>query len=103
MGPWTGEHPLLGPQQRKGQRVGRPGRRPDLRVSPRHLKQFGATDSYRLNCGFFDGHVESMGDLQASNPHMWLPKGTTYTPSSTFPLPNDVKAIYGGTIAKGID
>jgi len=43
-----------------------------------------------------------MGDLQASNPHMWLPKGTTYTPSN-FKMPNDVQAAYGATIANGID
>jgi prepilin-type processing-associated H-X9-DG protein len=67
--------------------------------------QFGATDSYRLNCGFFDGHVESMGDLQASNPHMWMPKGTAYDPATAkqFKLPNDAQALYGATIANGID
>ncbi len=29
-----------------------------------------------MNCGFFDGHVETLGDLQASNPNFWYPKGT---------------------------
>ena len=37
-GPLDRRHPLLGPQQRKGQRVGRPGRRPNLRVSTRHAQ-----------------------------------------------------------------
>jgi prepilin-type N-terminal cleavage/methylation domain-containing protein/prepilin-type processing-associated H-X9-DG protein len=36
----------------------------------------GAADTYRLNVGFFDGHVETMGDLEASDWRMWVPKGT---------------------------
>jgi prepilin-type N-terminal cleavage/methylation domain-containing protein/prepilin-type processing-associated H-X9-DG protein len=103
VGPWTGGTHSWDRSNAKGNASGGPV---DARIYAfRHgtLKQFGATDSYRLNCGFFDGHVESMGDLQASNPHMWLPKGTTYTPSATFPLHNDVKALYGATIANGID
>lgn len=34
-------------------------------------------DSYRINVGFFDGHVETLGDLEASNPEFWAPKGTS--------------------------
>jgi prepilin-type processing-associated H-X9-DG protein len=34
------------------------------------------TDSYRFNAGFFDGHVETMGDLQGADPRFWYPKGT---------------------------
>jgi prepilin-type N-terminal cleavage/methylation domain-containing protein/prepilin-type processing-associated H-X9-DG protein len=37
---------------------------------------FGATDSYKFNAAFFDGHVETLGDLEGSNPMYWLPKGT---------------------------
>ena len=33
-------------------------------------------DSFRFNAGFFDGHVETLGDLQGSDPRMWFPKGT---------------------------
>jgi prepilin-type N-terminal cleavage/methylation domain-containing protein/prepilin-type processing-associated H-X9-DG protein len=33
-------------------------------------------DAYKLNVGFFDGHVELLGDLEASNPGFWWPKGT---------------------------
>ena len=29
-----------------------------------------------LNAGFFDGHVETLGDLEGSNPEFWVPKGT---------------------------
>ena len=37
----------------------------------------GAADSFQFNVGFYDGHVEKMGDLQGSDPAMWNPKGTT--------------------------
>lgn len=30
----------------------------------------------RGNVGFFDGHVELMDDLQATNPTLWMPTGT---------------------------
>jgi prepilin-type N-terminal cleavage/methylation domain-containing protein/prepilin-type processing-associated H-X9-DG protein len=33
-------------------------------------------DSYRFNAGFFDGHVEALGDLEGANPEFWFPKGT---------------------------
>jgi prepilin-type N-terminal cleavage/methylation domain-containing protein/prepilin-type processing-associated H-X9-DG protein len=31
---------------------------------------------YRFNAVFFDGHVETLGDLDGSNPVYWMPKGT---------------------------
>ncbi|MEO6434165.1 MAG: hypothetical protein ABIP55_00165, partial [Tepidisphaeraceae bacterium] len=31
---------------------------------------------YQFNCGFFDGHVETMTDLAGANPQLWYPKGT---------------------------
>ncbi len=33
-------------------------------------------NAYKMNLAFFDGHVETMGDLDASNPQMWLPVGS---------------------------
>jgi prepilin-type N-terminal cleavage/methylation domain-containing protein len=33
-----------------------------------------AGNAYKLNLVFHDGHAETQGDLQASNPHIWLPK-----------------------------
>ncbi len=36
-------------------------------------------NAYKLNLAFYDGHVETMGDLEASNPHIWLPKGSLLT------------------------
>jgi prepilin-type N-terminal cleavage/methylation domain-containing protein/prepilin-type processing-associated H-X9-DG protein len=64
--------------------------------------QDGPTDAYRLNVAFFDGHVENMGDLQSSDPNMWLPEGTFYNPGQGFPMPNDTAAAYGGNVARTI-
>lgn len=32
--------------------------------------------AFKLNVGFFDGHVETIGDTEAANPALWFPKGT---------------------------
>ena len=65
-------------------------------------RQKGAADAYRFNLGFFDGHVESLGDLQGSNPELWLPKGAYYDPSAGFPMPADTARAYGGNVARVI-
>ena len=36
----------------------------------------GPADSFKFNAAFFDGHVETMGDLQGSDPALWHPSGT---------------------------
>lgn len=33
-------------------------------------------NAYKLNLVFFDGHAETQGDLESTNPHQWLPQGT---------------------------
>jgi prepilin-type processing-associated H-X9-DG protein len=40
------------------------------------LKQYTKGDNFKANFGFFDGHVELLGDLESSRPEYWLPKGT---------------------------
>jgi prepilin-type N-terminal cleavage/methylation domain-containing protein/prepilin-type processing-associated H-X9-DG protein len=40
-------------------------------------KAGGSADSFRFNAGFFDGHVESLGDLEGADPALWMPTGTT--------------------------
>jgi prepilin-type N-terminal cleavage/methylation domain-containing protein/prepilin-type processing-associated H-X9-DG protein len=63
-------------------------------LSYRHGKnlQRGPADSYRFNVAFFDGHVETLGDLEGSDPAMWNPKGTIINAH----LFNDVaKRFYG--------
>jgi len=53
---------------------------------------FGATNAYKFNAGFFDGHVETLGDLEGANPAYWVPSGSTiaYTEMQT-----DVAKLYG--------
>ena len=38
---------------------------------------FGKTNSYQFTAGFYDGHVETLGDLQGADPAYWAPTGTT--------------------------
>ncbi|HEX4053761.1 MAG TPA: type II secretion system protein [Tepidisphaeraceae bacterium] len=44
----------------------------------RHGNQspFGKTGSYEFNAGFYDGHVETLGDLEGADPAYWMPTGT---------------------------
>jgi prepilin-type N-terminal cleavage/methylation domain-containing protein/prepilin-type processing-associated H-X9-DG protein len=60
----------------------------------------GAANSYRINVGFFDGHAETLGDLEASDPNFWLPKDTVYDTGGNFPLCKDAATSFGlaGTI-----
>jgi prepilin-type N-terminal cleavage/methylation domain-containing protein/prepilin-type processing-associated H-X9-DG protein len=36
----------------------------------------GKSDTYRFNAAFYDGHVETLGDFQGSDPAYWMPTGT---------------------------
>lgn len=51
----------------------------------------GPANSFRMNVGFFDGHVETMGDLDAANPGLWMPRGSTTTDKEVY---GDVKNKY---------
>jgi prepilin-type N-terminal cleavage/methylation domain-containing protein/prepilin-type processing-associated H-X9-DG protein len=44
----------------------------------RHGNQspFGKTNSYLFNAGFYDGHVETLSDLEGADPAYWAPTGT---------------------------
>jgi prepilin-type processing-associated H-X9-DG protein len=55
--------------------------------------QRGRGDTYRFNAGFFDGHVETLGDLQGADPSMWFPKGTELVIDSV-QVYGDVKKKY---------
>jgi prepilin-type N-terminal cleavage/methylation domain-containing protein len=33
--------------------------------------------TFRMNAVFFDGHAETLDEIQSANPSLWLPKGTT--------------------------
>jgi prepilin-type processing-associated H-X9-DG protein len=50
-----------------------------------NVKSGGATNGFKMNVGFFDGHVETMGDLDASNPVYWVPKGSTIAATTRAP------------------
>ncbi len=40
-----------------------------------------AANAFKINLIFHDGHGETQGDLEATNPHQWLPQGTVVGPS----------------------
>lgn len=58
-------------------------------------------NAYKLNIIFMDGHSEKMGDLDAANPHMWLPAGSQLDPSSMYPDARQRYAAGGGLIQIG--
>jgi prepilin-type N-terminal cleavage/methylation domain-containing protein/prepilin-type processing-associated H-X9-DG protein len=45
----------------------------------------GPADSFRFNAGFYDGHVETLGDLEGANPHLWVPRGTRVPANEAYP------------------
>jgi prepilin-type processing-associated H-X9-DG protein len=49
----------------------------------RHGSQlpFAQSDQMKMNCGFFDGHVQTMGDLQSANPSLWMPRNSSVYPT----------------------
>jgi prepilin-type processing-associated H-X9-DG protein len=49
-------------------------------------------NAFKANFVFYDGHVETQGDLESANPHQWLPKGTLVQPQELWP---DVAASLG--------
>jgi len=68
----------------------------------RHGKKInhGRGDTFRFTVAFYDGHVETLGDLAGSSPAMWNPKGTTVFYSRMWP---DVKkAFYPGATGTSI-
>lgn len=47
-----------------------------------------------MNCGFYDGHVEKMDDLQSADPRYWMPRNSWLVPSGG--VYNDVLKKYFG-------
>jgi len=56
----------------------------------------GTADTYKANFAFFDGHVETLGDLQASDPRMWWPKGTELAVDSSQIWPDALQKYFNG-------
>lgn len=46
--------------------------------------QGAAADAFRMNLVFYDGHVETQGDLQSSDPQQWLPSGSVLETRDVF-------------------
>jgi hypothetical protein len=92
-GPWYTANTGFGRQQAPGNGgTGAPSL--DTRIyAYRHGNRtpYGASDTYKNVVGFYDGHVETMGDLQGADPRMWMPKGSFLNMSNLFA---DVKAAF---------
>ncbi|HEX2972479.1 MAG TPA: hypothetical protein VHP11_09100 [Tepidisphaeraceae bacterium] len=58
--------------------------------------QGGPADAYRLNVGFYDGHVETLGDLQVCSPEFWVPKGTLIQAAASEVYPDVLSKFFGG-------
>jgi prepilin-type N-terminal cleavage/methylation domain-containing protein len=72
---------------------------PDNRIySFRHgmLKPYAPADAMRFVVGFYDGHVEVMGDLEGSDPAMWNPKGTQLQIAANREYADVRNKYYGG-------
>lgn len=61
-------------------------------------QQFG---SYRMNAVFYDGHAEVLGEKEAINPALWLPKGSIL--NANWNIWPDVEANYGSTYPRTIN
>jgi prepilin-type N-terminal cleavage/methylation domain-containing protein/prepilin-type processing-associated H-X9-DG protein len=45
---------------------------------------------YRANFAFYDGHVDSLGDLESTSPFMWLPSGSQITSTASEMWPDTI-------------
>ncbi|MCG8405148.1 MAG: prepilin-type N-terminal cleavage/methylation domain-containing protein [Phycisphaerales bacterium] len=55
-----------------------------FRHSPAEPPPGAPGNAFKLNLAFYDGHVETQGDLDSTDPHQWLPQGSTLDTSSTW-------------------
>ncbi len=58
-----------------GERTGVDARIYAYRHSNSEPPQGAQAGAFKLNLAFYDGHVETQGDLESSNPSQWLPQG----------------------------
>jgi prepilin-type N-terminal cleavage/methylation domain-containing protein/prepilin-type processing-associated H-X9-DG protein len=57
-------------------------------------KPFSKADTMKFNAVFWDGHVETLGDLEGADPSLWMPSGTKITVIRTTNIFNDVYDKY---------
>ncbi|MFQ5428985.1 MAG: type II secretion system protein [Phycisphaerae bacterium] len=58
-----------------------------FRHSTAEPAQGAAANAFRMNVAFYDGHVETQGDLESANPQQWEPQGAWLAPQGLY---NDV-------------
>jgi len=54
----------------------------------------GSAGSFKMEAGFFDGHVESLDDMTAADPALWCPSGTNMP--ATEPWKDALQKYMGG-------
>jgi prepilin-type processing-associated H-X9-DG protein len=66
----------------------------------RHGSQvpYATSDQMRMNCGFYDGHVQTMGDLQSANPSYWMPRNSFCYPAGQV-YTDVLKQYFGNHVA----
>ncbi|MCP4251470.1 MAG: hypothetical protein GY778_30915 [bacterium] len=82
-----------------GSQLGVDSRMYAYRHSTAEPPQGAPANAFRMNVAFYDGHVETQGDLRSADPFQWLPMGTKVEPTSGV-LWSDAIAHFGiaGTI-----
>jgi prepilin-type N-terminal cleavage/methylation domain-containing protein/prepilin-type processing-associated H-X9-DG protein len=95
---WRGNVPVKGNQPYNGAPTAIPNYEgpwdPRIWACPHGVQvMYQPADRYRMNALFFDGHVETLGDLEAANPTFWLPRGSVIPSGST--VWTDVLRKYG--------
>ena len=63
-------------------------------------------NAYKASFAYYDGHVETLGDLESSNPYLWLPAGSQITSTAAEMWPDTIARFGLGSsvsIGQGYD
>jgi prepilin-type N-terminal cleavage/methylation domain-containing protein len=63
-------------------------------------KPFQPSGLYRLNAVFYDGHGETLAEMDACNPDLWLPRGTQVTNVTSGNSTANAGGIWPDVVAK---
>jgi prepilin-type N-terminal cleavage/methylation domain-containing protein/prepilin-type processing-associated H-X9-DG protein len=58
--------------------------------------QGAKADAFRFNVAFWDGHGETLGDLDGSNPSLWMPTGSAFNAGNTLQFRDTYDRFMGG-------